>query len=258
MYAIMQISSITRYKTRFAICAKSGVSKMAKTKQQKSHEEMKRKVLLTAAKTFMEKGYTETTLRGIAQKAGVNIGSLINLFNTKEDILSELVAFVLEEQFDKTSKLIGGMTKDKILFYAAETTLQLYMAESHESIRSLYAAAYSMPKSSAVIQSNITGKLEYIFKEHLPDLKTQDFYKLEIATGGIMRGFMTVPCNMWFTMEQKVEAFLETSLSIYRIGEEKIREAIEFVSRFDYPTIAQRTIDGLFAFLEVAPTDEEN
>ncbi len=219
---------------------------------------MKRKVLLTAAKTFMEKGYTETTLRSIAQKAGVNIGSLINLFNTKEDILSELVEFVLEGQFDKASKLISGVTQDKILLYAAETTLQLYMAESHESIRSLYAAAYSMPKSSTVIQGNITGKLEYIFKEHLPDLKTQDFYKLEIATGGIMRGFMTIPCNMWFTMEQKVQAFLETSLSIYRVSEEKIREAVEFVSKFDYPTIAQQTIDGLFAFLETPSEDNEN
>ena len=51
------------------------------------------------------------------------------------------------------------VTDDPLLFYAAETTLRLYMVESSEQIRDLYAAAYSMPESSALIMRNIAGKL---------------------------------------------------------------------------------------------------
>ena len=51
------------------------------------------------------------------------------------------------------------VTDDPMLFYAAEITLQLYMVESSEQIRDLYAAAYSMPESSALIMRNIAGKL---------------------------------------------------------------------------------------------------
>ncbi len=218
--------------------------------QARHHQEMQRKILFTAAKLFLKKGYTATTLRGIASAAETNTGSLINLFSTKEDILAALVEYVLKGQFDATEKLLNGITDDKILFYAAETTLQLHMAESDERIRDIYAAAYSMPKTSGIIQHTITGKLETIFREHLPNLMTRDFYKLEIASGGIMRGFMTIPCDMWFTMDQKIAAFLETTFLVYRVPDEKIREAIAFVSKFDFPTIAKATIASMLSFLE--------
>lgn len=40
------------------------------------------------------------------------------------------MGFVLDGQFEFTEKLLEGKTDDKILFYATETTLQLYMAET--------------------------------------------------------------------------------------------------------------------------------
>lgn len=216
----------------------------------RNHDKMKSAVLHTAAKSFLEQGYTATTLRSIAAKTHINIGSLMNLFKSKEDILCELVRYVLEGQFTRTAQLLEKITDDKILFYAAETTLQLYMTESSEHIRELYAVAYSMPKTTEIIQETITEKLEDIFKEHLPDLENEDFYHLEIASGGIMRGFMTVPCNQSFTMEQKVKSFLETTFLVYRVPEEKIKEAIKFVSQFDYAKIAQDTIDFMLEYLE--------
>ncbi len=211
---------------------------------------------------FLERGFTATTLRNLAEEAGTNYGSIQNLFKTKEDLLCELVEYVLEGQFQAARQITNGLTEDKILFYAAETTLQLYMAESSEKIRELYAAAYSMPKSSDLIQHALTQKLEYIFREHLPHLRTTDFYKLEIASGGIMRGFMTIPCNMWFTMEQKVASFLETTFLVYRVPDDKIREAIDFVKQFDYPALAQKTIEAMLEGVqkgipEIKPSQKE-
>lgn len=96
------------------------------------HEETKRRVLYVAAKLFLEKGYTETSLKEIAAESNINIGSLVNIFKAKENILCDLVKYVLEEQFKATAEFLKGKTDDKILFYAAETTLQLHMAESGE------------------------------------------------------------------------------------------------------------------------------
>ncbi len=92
-------------------------------------EKARSKVLHAAAKLFLAKGYTNTTLRELAAMSGVNYGSMTFAFKNKETILSELVGFVLDGQFEFTGKLLSGKTDDKILFYAAETTLQLYMAE---------------------------------------------------------------------------------------------------------------------------------
>lgn len=223
---------------------------MANIGPSKKHDEMKSKVLHTAARLFLTKGYANSTVKEIADSAEINIGSLVHLFKNKENILCELVEYVLEGQFEATGQLLKGETEDKILFYAAETTLQLHMAESSEQIRELYSAAYSLPNSSEIIYHTITGKLEDIFREHLPELETKDFYELEIASGGIMRGFMTVPCDMYFTMERKVRRFLETTFLVYRVSDEKINEAIDFVSQFDYEIIAQQTIDRMLAYLE--------
>lgn len=207
------------------------------------------KCLYVAAKLFLEKGYTESVVREIAEEAGVNVSAMIRACGSKEDILCELVKYVLEGQFEATAKLLEGKCDDKILFYAAETTLQLYMAESSEHMREMYSVSYSLPKSSAIIYKSITGKLEEVFKEHLPHLETKDFYEYEIASAGIMRNFMTVPCNIYFTMERKVRRFLETTFLVYRVSDEKIKEAIDFVSRFDYVRIAADVIDHMLDYL---------
>ena len=213
-------------------------------------EILKKQILNAAAKNFLEKGFTSTTLKDICTMSGVNTGSICNHFKTKEDMLYDLVGLVLGQQFSTTQKLLEGKTEDKMLFYAVETVLQLHIVEMSEALRDVYSAAYSLPKTSDLIQQTITSKWEYIFKEHLPDLETKDFYKLEIATGGIMRGFMTVPCNMWFTIEQKIESFLECSFRMYKVPDEKINEAIEFVKQFDFNTIAKQTVDGILKHLE--------
>lgn len=209
------------------------------------YEYLKKKILHSAACMFLEKGYTITTVKALADAAETNTGVLMRIFGCKENILALLVKHVLEGQFSATKELLKGKTEDKILFYAAETTLQLHIVESDEHLRELYGAAYSLPATTDIIQHMITGKLENIFKEHLPHLETKDFFELEIASGGIMRGFMTIPCDMYFTMDRKIKRFLETTFKLYDVPEEKIKEAIEFVSQFDFKIIAKETIDKM-------------
>ncbi len=208
------------------------------------------KVLHVAAKLFLEKGYTNSSLKEIATGAGVAYGSMTFAFGTKEGILSELVGFVLDGQFEYTERLLAGKTDDKILFYAAETTLQLYMAESSEHIRELYSLSYSQSASSDIIYNKITLKLAEIFGEQYPDFTQGEFYEKELASAGIMRNYKTRPCGMYFTMDRKVRAFLENTFLLYEIPRERIEEAIKFVSQFDFKTIAQQVIDNMLAYLE--------
>lgn len=223
---------------------------MANVGTGKRREDVKSKVLHAAAIMFLTQGYQNSTMKEIAKNAGVNYGSLFFAFKDKESLVCELANYVLDGQFNATAKFLEGKTEDKILFYAAETTLQLYMAESSEHIREMYSVAYSLPKSSEIICSTVAKKLENVFNEYLPHNEAKDFYELEIASGGIIRGFMTVPCDMYFTIDRKVKRFLETSLLVYRVPDEKINEAIEFVSQFDYKTIAETVINNLIAKLE--------
>lgn len=213
-------------------------------------EKLKERILYVAAGLFLEQGYTETSLRLLAQKAETDLSSVTRIFGCKENILCELVTYVLEEQFSTAAKKLQGITDDPILFYAAETTMQLYMAESREAVRDLYLTAYSMKRTMDIIQQMITEKLEQIFKAHLPMLTTKDFYELEIASGGIMRSFMARPCDMYFTMDRKVKRFLESTFRVFQVPDAKILEAIEFVQQFDFEHTAHGIIDRMLEYLK--------
>ncbi|MCD7981399.1 MAG: TetR/AcrR family transcriptional regulator [Clostridiales bacterium] len=207
-------------------------------------------IVNAAAESFLEKGFTGTTIRHITMKTGLSTGAFNSHFKTKEDVLYELVGFVLDQQFAVSEKLVAGRTDDKILLYTAETVLQLYIVEMSENLRDVYYNAYSLPKTSALIQRTVTEKVEAMFREELPQLESKDFYLLEIATGGIMRGFMIVPCNIWFSMDVKVGAFLKSTLRLYYVPDEKIEETIAFVKTIDFKQAAKETVDGIFRYLE--------
>lgn len=226
---------------------------MANYRDPKQTIRIKTKVLYAAAKLFLQKGFAETTVKEIAKEAGISTSTMLYIHESKENILAALVRYILERQFSKTEELLKGVTDDRILFYATETMLQLHIVESHEHIRDLYNAAYSLPKTTENIQKTITGKLEYVFKDHLPHLQTKDFFELEVASCGIMRGFMAIPCDMYFTMERKMRRFLETTFLIYRVSDEKIEETIRFVSQFDFVKLADEVIESMFRSLEEVP-----
>lgn len=218
---------------------------MAEAPARKKTELMRARVLHAATELFLAQGYTDTSLREIAAAADMNIGSLMHLFNSKEKLLAELVEHVLEGQFQAADKLVTGHADDKLLIWAAETTLQLYLAESSEHIRDLYITAYSLPSTSEIIQRTIAKKMMHHFAELHPDFDEKDFYEIEIASSGIIRGFMSVPCDIYFTMERKVSRFLEVVFLVYRAPDEKIAEALEFVKRFDFEAAAREAVQTM-------------
>lgn len=212
-------------------------------------ENMRARVLCAAAELFLKLGYQKSTTRGIARHANVQVSAMNRIFGCKENILSELAVYVVQAQFEAMAAAIPGVEADPLRFYAAETTMQLYMAESSESVRELYLAAYSLAGPMQVIQDMLTRRLEQMFRDHLPNLTDQDFYELELASGGIIRSFMAHPCDETFTMRRKVRCFLESSLRVYRASEEQIARAIAFVERFDFHEIARCTIERMLAHL---------
>ena len=85
-------------------------------------------VLHAASKLFIERGYSETRIKDIASEANVSYNEVFRTLVDKETILCELVGLVLEFQFEFSKEALKDVTDDKILFYAFETVLQLYIA----------------------------------------------------------------------------------------------------------------------------------
>ena len=194
------------------------------------------KVLRAAVALFLEKGYTRTTTGEIAKAAGIGQSSFFHVFPSKEALLLELVKRMFGGQFDLAGQYSG--TEDHVFLYAVETSLQLHIAELTEPLRELYVVGYSLPTTSAYIYHSTAKRLQTIFGAYLPDAQPKDFYEMEIASASIMRGFMSVPCDLYFTPEAKITRFLECSLKLYDVPKEKRAAITAAVLQMDLHAMA--------------------
>ena len=174
------------------------------------------KVLRAAVALFLEKGYTRTTTGEIAKAAGIGQSSFFHVFPSKEALLLELVQRMFSGQFALAGQHSGE--QDPVLLYAVETALQLHIAELTEPLRELYVMAY------------------------LPEAQPKDFYEMEIASASIMRGFMSVPCDVYFTMDAKISRFLDCSLKLYDVPKEKRAAVTAAVLQLDLHAMAASII----------------
>lgn len=77
----------------------------------------RRKVLEAARDLFNEIGYDETTIRAIAERAGVSVGSVFTTFASKADVLSQVMddrVDALYAELDRVARHLRGTTCDRV------------------------------------------------------------------------------------------------------------------------------------------------
>ena len=207
------------------------------------------KILRSAVKLFLEGGYEKTTTANIAQAAGMAPSSFFAAFENKEALLYTLTESMFESQFDNTEKLIGS-NAEPLLVYAVETALQMYITELSEPLRELYVMAYSLPTTSEYIYQNTAKKVGALFKDYVPGAQEKDFYEMDIASAGVMRGFMAKHCDLYFTIDQKLKRFLGCCFTLYHVPHEKQDAVIGAVLAMELKPIAEKIIADTVARAE--------
>ncbi len=213
-------------------------------------EGSKRRILSVCVKLFIEKGFKKTTNAEILELADVTSSTFYNIFKTKDGVLLELTEFMFENQFGIAEKLVGEGASP-IMVYAAETALQLTLTELNENLREIYVEAYSQPHIAEYIYQNTTNELYKIFSSYMPNCSLSDFYELEIGSAGIMRGYMSRPCDKYFTIEKKLERFIRMSLSAYNVPKEEQDKAVAYVLESDIISTANAVMKMLFEALSM-------
>ncbi len=194
------------------------------------------KMLRAAVALFLEKGYERTTTAEISSAAGMGQRSFFRAFPSKEALLLELVQRMFGGQFDLAGQHSGE--EDPVFLCAVETALQLHIAELTEPLRELYVMAYSLPTTADYLYKSTAKRLQTIFGAYLPSAETKDFYEMEIASASMMRGFMAVPCDVYFTIEAKITRFLDCALKLYDVPKEKRAAITAAVLQMDLRTMA--------------------
>lgn len=216
---------------------------MKQGKRYQRMEETRAQVLRYAVALFLEQGYRETTLDQIARRIDRTKGAVLRAYPDKEAILYALVTHMFSAQFS-TARSVLGKNADPLLIYCVETALQLHICELSEPLRDLYTSAYTLPTTADYIYRSTAKELQQVFGKYLPDAVPSDFYELELASGGVMRGLMTRKCDMYFTIEKKIALFLRCALKIYDVPGQEREAVITQVQAMDLAAMARSTVEN--------------
>lgn len=213
-------------------------------------EESRKKILSACVRLFWVQGFHRTPPKQIFQEAGVSAGTFYNLYKSKADVLTELTDFMFSQQFGVAEKLSAGGASPALV-YALETSIQLALTELNENLREIYIEVYTQPDILERIRQKTTTELQRIFGPYLPGHSASDFYEMEIGTAAIMRGYMERPCDLYFTLERKLECFLRMTLTVYHVPEAQISEILQTIAALDIRTIADSVMQRLFTALQM-------
>ena len=212
--------------------------------------EIKNRILSVCVRLFLEQGYHQTPIRQIIKEANISASTFQNIFHTKDGVLNDLIEFMFSGQFD-AARSIAGDTLPPVYTYAAETAIQLVLTELNENLRDVYLEAYTVPATAEYIYRHTAVELHKIFGQYFPEYTESDFYKTEIGTAGIMRGYMAKKCDIHFPLDKKIECFLSLSMRAYKIPEQEQEKILSYIKGLDVCAIANEVMQKLFAALEM-------
>ncbi len=135
----------------------------------------RQELLDLSARLFAERGYGATTVRDIADEAGILSGSLYHHFGSKEEIVDEILSTFLDELFSSYRAVVA---RD----LGARQKLEAVVAESFECIDRHHAAV-------AIFQNEAKKLAQYPRFSYLND-RGQEFRALwrQILQDGVRSG----------------------------------------------------------------------
>jgi len=132
----------------------------------KRREASRENILQVSMKLFYDVGYEKTTARQIAQRSGILIGSLYNIFPSKEEIFKAIIMDAYDNVLDESE----GILKERGDYFSAIVfpgALELYAASRSKRAAELL---YQAHQSWNIVESLAERSREWISSHFSDDM----------------------------------------------------------------------------------------
>lgn len=174
----------------------------ASTQARREREQARRRslVLDAAEALFRERGYPAATTDGVAERAGVSVGTVYNLVGSKEDVYGEVVDRIARERVAETQRIVASCG-DAVsgIRLLAQSRLERFDRER------LFFVLFSCERTAGVHPD----------PAHLPDAVTQRYSEYVDLLAGLLRrgidaGLLTAlhPLHLALSFEGVLNAFM--------------------------------------------------
>jgi AcrR family transcriptional regulator len=208
----------------------------------------KLEIIQVATKKFIEKGFSNTSIKVISDELNMSTGNITFYFPSKEHLLAELVDMLCDFQWkmmeDETS---GG--RSSIMAIGLELVAMAAMCEEDEMAKDLYISAYTSALSLEIIRKNDTKRAKELFIEYCPEWTEEQFVEAEILVSGVEYATLMTTGNS-ASLNVRIAGAVNTILRIYNVPEEIINETLDKVLAMNYRKIGKRVLKEFKAYVE--------
>lgn len=211
-------------------------------------------IIQVATRMFLEKGFSVTSAKAIADELEISTGNLTFHFPTKEHLLAVLVRMLCSfQQYTMERAAEEGATS--LLALCLELMVMACSSEDNPIAKDLYLSAYSHPMSLDIIRQNDKERAKRVFAEYCPDWTDAQFCEAEILVSGIEYAtLMTTESSA--PLETRIRGALDSVMMIYQVPEEIREKKIAKVLAMDFKSISERVFDE-FLHYTLQLTDED-
>jgi AcrR family transcriptional regulator len=202
------------------------ISGACKMRRAEKSTEVKKNMMDAALDLFLAQGYRKTTIRQIAEKAQVNIGTLYHFFRDKEDLHLQIGRDVYNEFMEYADNLIRKK-KDPALRYALTRALELKEVEDSDRVAELYLESYSSWRITQMVLPVNIQRNKLLFQEYNPDFTEQDYLNRTLALRGMRLMFILDRVkNGPGNFNNRCPFLIETALKLFNVPKENIDKAV--------------------------------
>ena len=190
-------------------------------------EGVSEKILACAKEEFLEKGYSDASLRTIAAKADTTTGSIYSRFGDKEGLFSAIVEPAAEG-------LLQIFLKTQEDFHATEAEEQPYQMEKYvaSGMDEMLDYVYDRFEEFQLLLDASYGTRYQDFVEHLVEIETEYTYKYMEATKFLQEGSMITEDFIHIMSRAMFDSMFEVVR--HRMDRDTARKYLHMLAKYHY------------------------
>lgn len=214
----------------------------------------KLEIIQVATHKFIEKGFSNTSIKAISDELHMSTGNLTFYFPSKEHLLAELIDMLCDFQW----KMMENETEEgnsSIMALCLELIAMAAMCEEDEIAKDLYISAYTSPLSLEIIRKNDAKRAKKVFAEYCSDWTDEQFVEAETLVSGIEYATLMTTSDS-APLDVRIAGAMKTILKTYNVPEEMINKKLERVLAMNYRKIGKRVLKEFKEYIEYTMQQE--
>jgi len=209
---------------------------------------IKMAMVRVANRMFLERGFSNTSVKAIAQELGISTGHITFYYPTKEHLLALLVEKLCDFQWQMMNQTVDE-GKTSLMAICLELVAMAAICEENEIAKDFYLSSYTNPMCLEIIRKSDTRRAKEVFGEYCTGWNEEDFAEAETLVSGIEYAtLMITPASA--SLETRIAGALNQIMTLYNVPADVRKMKIDKVLVMDYGNIGRRIFTEFTEYID--------